>query len=569
VDSTEAVLAVARDLLADLDLERVLERVVTSARQVTGARYGAVGVLSEDRKSLDRFITSGIDAETRLAIGNLPTGRGVLGELIWHPAPLRIRDIGAHPHSYGFPIGHPVMRSFLGVPILIRGHAFGNLYLTEKLGADEFTAADEEAAVLLSEFAALAIDHAKRYTGSERRREELQQTVAALDATLQIARAIGGQTDLDTILELVAKRGRALVSARALVIEHIRDDSLVVAAAVGEVPSDIVGRTVDLGGSLASSAIQMASTVTLEEGTNRRRFDRHGLGRLGFNAAAGLVVPLVFRGRAYGALVAVDRLVDGPVFTQEDVALLEAFAASAATALATAETAASEQRRQRLAATEDERRRWARELHDETLQALAALRLRLATAQRVGSATAIGDAMTDAVNQIDTEITNLRSLITELRPAALDELGVTAAVEALAERARARGLNVVMNVGLASESGSQPTRLAPEIETAIYRITQEALTNAQKNGGAAHAEVRIVEADDQVTVEVEDNGSGFDPAARSTGFGLTGMQERAELLGGRLEIISEPGAGALVRCVMPISRVAGSSAPGSSAAGIH
>jgi two-component system, NarL family, sensor histidine kinase DevS len=550
--SNNAVLAVARDLLADLDLERVLQRVVDAAREVTGARYGALGVLSGDRHGLARFITSGLDTETRLAIGSLPTGRGVLGELIEHPVPLRLADIGAHVRSYGFPIGHPTMGSFLGAPIMIGATAYGNLYLTEKLGAAEFTVEDEETIVLLAEFAGLAIDHARQFAGSEQRREELQQTVAALDATLQIARALGGETDLPSILELVAKRGRALVAARALVIEHLKGDSLVIVAAAGDVP-DLVGDEVEFAGSVASTAIETRATQRIEDEANRPRFERHGLGRLGLRASAGLVVPLVFRGQPYGVLVAMDRLSEGPAFSAEDVSLLEAFAASAATAVATAESVASEQQRQRLAA-ESERGRWARELHDETLQAFAALRLQLRAAQRIATPDAFARAVAEALGQIDTEIANLRALITELRPAALDELGVTAAIDALCERAHARGVEVQARVGLRSEAGRESTRLAPDLETAIYRITQEALTNAQKHGGATVVEVAIDEGEAEVSVLVRDNGSGFDVRSRSGGFGLVGMRERAELLGGRLDVRSTPGAGTEVRAGLPVVR---------------
>ena len=554
--SSNAVLAIARDLLADLDVERVLQRVVNAARDVTGARYGALGVLNADRAGLARFITSGLDASSRLAIGAPPTGRGVLGELIEHPLPLRLTDIGSHAHSYGFPIGHPVMRSFLGAPIMIGDTAFGNLYLTEKLDGDEFTIEDEETIVLLAEFAGLAIDHAQRYTGSEQRREELQQTVAALDATLQIARALGGETDLPSILELVAKRGRALVSARALVIEHVTGSSLVVAAAAGDVPDGLFGAEMPIAQSVASTAFEHRATQRLEDEPNRFRFKHHGLGRLGFEASAGLVVPLLFRGQAYGALVAVDRLENGPGFSAEDIALLEAFAASAATAVATAESVASEHHRQRLTAAEGERGRWARELHDETLQALAAIRLRLSSAQRIATPEAIEAAAREAIRQIDLEIGNLRSLITELRPAALDELGVGAAIEALAERARERGLGVETRVELHFEAGRETTRLSRDIETTIYRVSQEALTNAQKHGDATNAEVVITEQDAWVTITVRDNGKGFDTSQKSNGFGVLGMRERAELLGGKVEITSAPGAGTEVRAEIPVSRAA-------------
>ena len=346
------VLEVARGVLCDLDLDVVLERVVEAAREVSGARYAALGVLDESRTGLERFIAVGIDGLTRRTIGEPPHGRGVLGELIEHPAPLRLADVGAHPHSYGFPAEHPPMRTFLGVPVMVGGQPFGNLYLTEKAGGEPFTEADEETVVLLAQFAGVAIDHARRYSGLETRHTELRRTVDALDATLQIARALGGETDLEVILGLVAKRGRALVSARALVIEHEQDGEMVIAAGAGELPDGLVGQRVDSDDSLAGAALRTLGTLRLEDAPNLARFQRHGLGRLGVRAEAGLVVPLLFRGQGHGVLIAVDRLRGGPAFTAEDQRVLEAFAASAAAAVATAETVETQRRRQTLAAAE-------------------------------------------------------------------------------------------------------------------------------------------------------------------------------------------------------------------------
>ena len=238
----------------------------------------------------------------------------MLGELIRNPVPLRLADVDGHPRSYGFPLGHPPMRSFLGVPVLVGGEPYGNLYLTEKQGAAEFTAEDEEAVVLLAEFAGVAIDHARRYTGSEQRRGGVAGNGECLEATIEIARALGGETNLAAILELVAKRGRALVSAQTLVIELERDGELVVAAGAGIAargprrPTARASRTRSPARPCAPVGSQR-----LADKLNRMRFEHHGLGQFGLSASDGLVVPLVFRGRTYGALVAIDRLDGGRV----------------------------------------------------------------------------------------------------------------------------------------------------------------------------------------------------------------------------------------------------------------
>jgi signal transduction histidine kinase len=545
------VLDVACGVLSDLDVDVVLERVLDAARELTGAGYAALGILDRSRHELERFITAGVDESTRRQIGALPRGRGVLGEVIADPRPLRLADLGAHPHSYGFPSGHPPMKTFLGVPVPVAGEPFGNLYLTEKSNKEEFTEEDERALVRLAELAGVAIDHARRYSGVEEQRSQLDRTVQALDATVQVARAIGGETDLETILELVAKRGRALVSARALVIEHERGGEMVVAAGAGELAPGLIGQTVDHSDSVASAALRIANTLRLEDEPNSARFERHDLGRLGFHADAGLVVPLIFRGQGQGVLIAMDRLTDGPSFTADDQRLLEAFAASAATAIATARSVELERASHRLAAAEQERARWARELHDETLQNLAAVRIELAAQLRKGDPDTLTDVVSDAVVELESEIANLRSLIAELRPTVLDDLGVQAAIEVLAERARRDGLEVELRIELGNGKGA---RHSTELETALYRITQEALTNVRKHGGASRALIEIQKCDGYLHLAVVDDGHGFDLRARADGFGLHVMRERAELLGGRLAIDSVPGRGTQVTAKLPTRR---------------
>ncbi len=549
--TTQGILDVARSVLAELDLDVVLERVVEAAQELTEARYAALGVLNESKTELARFLTKGIDAETHAAIGALPRGRGVLGALIDNPVPLRLADVGHHARSYGFPHGHPPMSTFLGVPIIVAGTPFGNLYLTEKAHGAEFSDADEQAVCVLAEFAGVAIDHARRYTGARERRDELERTVAALEATTQIARAVGGETDPEVVLALVAKRGRALVSARALLIELVEGEELIVAAGAGELPAGLVGQRVAGADTVAAHAIRTRRVQRIEEQLNRARFEEHGAGRYGLQVAAGLVVPLIFRGQTHGVLVALDRLRDGPSFTAEDERLLEAFATSAATAVATARSVAFERQRQRIAAAESERYRWARELHDDTLQSLSALRIGLSVASRSEELATVKLALAQAVGQLEESIANLRALITDLRPASLDELGVQAAVEALAERSARHGIDVDVSIDLAYEQGRATARPPPEVETALYRIVQEALTNAAKHGHAKRAVVEIHEDAATVRLSVSDDGEGFDASASRDGFGLLGMQERIALLGGDLRVDSTPGQGTTIDARIP------------------
>jgi GAF domain-containing protein len=166
---TRRLVDVARRLGGDLDPERVFERILRAARELTGARYAALGVLNEQRTELERFHAAGIDDDTHRAIGHPPRGRGVLGVLITDPRPLRLTDVDQHPLSYGFPDAHPAMNSFLGVPIDIRGEVWGNLYLAEK-DTGHFTEDDQEIATALADWAAAATQIARMHQASKHRR---------------------------------------------------------------------------------------------------------------------------------------------------------------------------------------------------------------------------------------------------------------------------------------------------------------------------------------------------------------------------------------------------------------
>jgi GAF domain-containing protein len=244
-----------RSLVAEHDLDRLLERLLIVARELTGARYAAIGVLDKRRDALADFITSGVDQETRRVIGELPRGRGVLGLLVCDPRPLRLADVGAHRQFYGFPPGHPPMKTFLGVPIVIRGRAWGNLYLAEKPDAVEFDDADEEATVVLASWAAIAVENARLLRELDQRRAELERSVRALEATSEIAQAVGGETRIGRVLELIARRSRALVDASAIAIVLVDGDELVLAAAAGHIQRGIIGSRLPKAGSMAARVL--------------------------------------------------------------------------------------------------------------------------------------------------------------------------------------------------------------------------------------------------------------------------------------------------------------------------
>src|SRR5215213_7088531 len=245
-----------RGLISNLEVDAILHQLLDVAREVTGARYAAVGVLDDRREELERFVTAGVDEATHRAIGELPRGRGILGLLIEDPRPLRLDHVGDHPQSYGFPSGHPEMETFLGVPVVIRDEAWGNLYLTEKADGEPFTEADEESAVILADWAAIAIENARLYASVEQRRDHLERAVRGLDTTVAIAQALGGETDLGRILELIVKRARALVGARSMVIMLAEETELVVAAAAGELSGGVHGQRLPIEGTVTGRVLR-------------------------------------------------------------------------------------------------------------------------------------------------------------------------------------------------------------------------------------------------------------------------------------------------------------------------
>ncbi len=536
--------------MSELELDAVLERVLEAGRDLTGAQYAAIGVLDEHRTALERFITLGIDEETHRAIGDLPRGRGVLGVLITEPHPLRVTDVGRHPQSFGFPPGHPPMSSFLGVPILVRGQVYGNLYLTEKQGGP-FDAEDEEVVVILAEWAAVAIDNARAYSSAQSRRIELERAVAGLEATTAIAQTLAGETDLDSVLELIVKRGRALADARAMVVLLPRGGELVAAALAGDLDHGLLGQSIPFEGSLGGRVFRSGKNERLDDATDRLHvaFEKQTA------AKTGLLVPLRFRGRVLGVLAAFDRLGESPTFSAADEHVLTGFAASAAAAVATAQDVAEQTGRRSIAAAETERARWARELHDDTLQELAGLKMMLAAVRRSDDPAERQAVLAAATERIDFAVRSLRGLITDLRPAALDDLGLAAALEALADRVgQASGLEIGLDLDFAYEAGREAERLDRVVEESIYRLVQECLSNVVKHAEASIVQITVRESAETIDLTVRDDGKGFDATQAPQGFGLVGMRERVTLVGGTMNVETAPEAGTAVLLSLAIAR---------------
>jgi signal transduction histidine kinase len=526
-------------ITSELSLDALLQRLVAAASELTGARYAALGVIDRSGSALERFLTTGIDAETHAAIGELPRGRGILGVLIRDDAPLRLHNLGEDPRSVGFPPNHPAMSTFLGVPVHLRGVAYGNLYLTEKAGGGDFTDEDEELVGLLASQAAVAIENARLYeaaTGWSRQLESLNE----------VGNALATETELDRLLDLIARRLGELLDARLVtVLLPSGDDELRFAAVAGD-RAELAGATITRSTSKSGRVLERRQSERVDSVLDDPDVDHEAMRLIG--ARTGLWVPLLVRGRAIGVLAAHDKPGADVRFTDTDLRLAETFATRAALAVDLSERIAQDSLRRVVEAQELERRRLARELHDETGQALTSILLGLKGLEERSEDPDSRAATEELRELVVSTLQDVRRLAVELRPSALDDFGLVAALERLAESfAEQTGISVDFQTALADE------RLPEEVETALYRIVQESLTNVVKHARARRVSILLARKNGAVKAVVEDDGQGFDPAEQTgDGYGLVGMRERLALLGGRLEVESTRNAGTTIAAEVPV-----------------
>ncbi len=520
-------------LTSELSLDAVLRRLTELAAELTGARYAALGVIDQTGAALEGFYTHGVGPEVHEAIGRQPRGRGILGVLMHEPKPLRLHDLRADPRAVGFPSGHPEMRTFLGMPIKLRDVAYGHLYLTEKEDGADFTEEDEEVLTLLAAQAAVAIENARLYEAATRWSRQLE-------SVNEVITAIAGEVELPRLLDLVATRLRELLGARIVAVVLPHEGGLRIAAGAG---AEIAG-TLLTAASKSAKVLERRQSERVDRVADDPEADRELVEQLGVESA--IFVPLLAADRALGLIVAADKLGDDPRLDDEDLRLVESFARRAAVAVELSQRVARDALRRVVRAQEQERRRLARELHDETGQALASILLGLKSAEDA-SDPAQREAVARLRELVVTTLHDVRRLAVELRPAALDDFGLVPALGRLAESFR-EGSEVELEV----ESRLGEERLPGEVETAVYRIVQEALTNVLKHAGAKHVSILLTRKNESVSIVIEDDGRGFRPGETSdSGLGLAGMQERVNLLDGTLAIESSPGKGTTLVVSVP------------------
>src|ERR671936_804031 len=472
-DRLRTLLETGIAISSELSLDAVLERIVHAAAALTGARYVALGVIDRSGTALERFITTGIDEQTRAAIG------------------------------------------------------------------DDFSEEDEELVTLLAAQAAVAVENARLY-------QSATQWSRQLESLNEIGNALVGELDLARLLHLVSTRLRELIGARLVAIALPMGSDLRIEAADGEGSAGLVGLLLPRALSKAGRVLERRRSERIDSILDDPEIHQETTRQLA--ATSGLFVPLLARDDAIGVIIGHDKLGSDPRFGDADLRLAEQFAARAAIAVDLSRRVQRDALRRVVAGQELERQRLARELHDETGQALTSILLGLNAVEEAPTVEKIREGVNELRELVVATLQDVRSLPVELRPKALDDFGLTAALERLTQAfSEATGIEVQLEAALGDE------RFPGEVETTLYRIVQEALTNTVKHAGARRVSILLMRRGGAATAVIEDDGRGFDPAtAREDGLGLIGMRERVAIREGTLTVESSPETGTTLVAEVPL-----------------
>jgi two-component system, NarL family, sensor histidine kinase DevS len=528
-DIKDALLEAGLTLASELSLPMVLQRIVDIAAQVTDARYGALGVIGRNNELVD-FITTGISAKQRKAIGALPRGRGILGLLIREPRIVRIKDIEHHRRSVGFPANHPPMHSFLGAPVQALGKVYGNIYLAEKRAAVEFSVEDERSLQVLATQAGVAIANASLYQEAQRRERWLE---SLHEITGNILEGVGA----DSLLTSIAEHARDLAGADAATILTTTPSPgrLVVAAAVGAYAPQVQGQSVPAAKSISGAVMETGKPLHTDDAATQGGAYQPII-RLGHVGPA-IFVPLRVRGRSTGTLM-VANTKGGRGFDEGMVKLVETFADQASISIEYARVQADVQRLGLM----EERDRIAKELHDGIIQSLFAVGMGLQSTALTSGSPETTARVERAVGELDRIIRDLRNYIFGLRPGILADRQLDQALRALGEEVEATShipVTVDVDAALSADLSARSHD--------VVQLTREALSNITRHSRAKHAVVRLARRGSDAVLSIEDDGIGFDAAAPASGSGMQNMRERAATIGAKLRVSSTGGKGTKLR----------------------
>lgn len=509
----DAVVAIS----SDLDLHIVLDRIITAACTITGARYGALGVIGQGGGDLVDFVTHGLTPEQRGAIGDLPRGHGILGLLIKHPEPLRLKNLQEHPQSYGFPPNHPPMESFLGVPVRIRGTVFGNLYLTEKPDGAEFTDVDEGLVVALANAAGFVIENAQTFARSERRRQWLE-------ATAGVSEALQPPVQLGEALRQIVVGARRVSKAAVVALLESSDRGRVVVAADGAGAATVVELVERLADDLTEA--ELTKDVVVVHAGSRR-----GVGTT-------VLVPLRAHFAAAGVLLV--GLDNRAALDPDELDLLSSFADQASLALDRAQALVD---REELLLVAD-RDRIARDLHDLVIQRLFATGLQLQGAIRHAVSDDVKQRLETAVADLDVTIRDIRSTIFELQ---------RSRAQSLRKDVRAVVKEYVPVLGfspLVRTTGPVDSVVPNDLADHLLAVLREALSNVARHAEAEAAMVEVEASDGRLVLRVTDNGKGL--ADGRSESGLRNVRRRATEHGGSVQLFDEEPHGTRVEWAVPL-----------------
>ncbi|MCF3178645.1 GAF domain-containing sensor histidine kinase [Streptomyces polychromogenes] len=536
----EAVVSVGREL----DLAQVLRRIVEAAALLVDAEYGALGVIGPDGRRLAQFLTVGLTDDEIAAIGPLPAGHGLLGEVIRHPEPLRLTDLGAHSASHGFPAHHPPMRTFLGVPIRVRDEVFGNLYLTDKRGGVDFDDEDETVITTLSVAAGVAIDNARLYEGSQRQQRWLR-------ANAEITESLLSGSPRPAVLELIARRAQEITAARLANIAVPVDglDGLLVEFAAGGEGEAQQGLVVPFDGTLSGAAHRTGKPVTaLQASGDGLCPDESGSQAREGGLGPAVAVPLGTAGRGGRGVLLLARAAGDPAFGEGELEPLVAFAGQAALALELAER----RRDAEQIALLEERDRIARDLHDLAIQRLFATGMTLQSAARLVEHEGAAERVGRAVDDLDETIKIIRSTIFGLRTKDRDS---GPGLRARAARAVGDAAPSLGHPPILSMEGLLDTDVPPQIADHVVAVLGELLSNAARHARATRVAVALRAGRGEIVLTVADNGVGIPAQGRRSG--LSNLGERARAVGGTFTAETPDGGGSRLVWRAPLRPPAG------------
>jgi two-component system, NarL family, sensor histidine kinase DevS len=548
-DRLAALHRASLELVQDISLDSLLERIAGVACEQAGACYGAVGVLG-DNGELVKFITVGVTSEERVLMGHPPVGKGLIGALMHSNKPIRLSKISDDPRNVGFPKNHPDMTSFLGVPILRGDHHLGQIYLTNKIGWQEFTAEDQQVIETLATYAAIAISNANLYNQLVERDQILTQRNEDLALINHLAVTLASSSeDIDQILNKALGQVMDYLSLEVGELYLRQGDSTTLALAHQNKKGSHglwKNNTFQMGKGMVGMVAQNGQyeLITLPD-SNGYNLDQQ-LQISSYHQLA--CFPLSGRGGVMGVLSVATEC---PQHLDElDIQFLSAISSWIGTVI---ENSRLNLQQRRLAILE-ERERIGMDLHDGVIQSIYAVGLTLEHARLLMSTEPPKalERIVQAIGDLNSTIRDIRAYILDLRPRQLSDNNLMQGIQRLVNEFRA---NTLIEVSLQGPSDGLVS--LPEVQAiALFHICQESLANIAKHAHARHVDIMVWTTAERALVEVHDDGHGFDSenVRLTLGHGLSNMQTRARNVGGDVEISSEPGGGTSVMAWVPSTK---------------